>query len=152
MARPRFAPRTRRQPPRVAESSCEAGRWLDASRVSALRRTRAITFPARASPQRPRLRTLAHRARSRSQTLASPPQASSPPSGMPSQKKSGQLSLPAVSPLVVPKGGLEPPRPLDHWTLNPARLPIPPLRPGRSWIVSSAPIPVKRCRGSETTL
>ena len=28
---------------------------------------------------------------------------------------------------MVRKGGVEPPRPYDHWTLNPARLPIPPL-------------------------
>ncbi len=28
----------------------------------------------------------------------------------------------------VPEGGLEPPRPCGHWILNPARLPIPPLR------------------------
>ncbi len=31
---------------------------------------------------------------------------------------------------VVPKGGLEPPHPCGHMTLNHARLPIPPLRPG----------------------
>lgn len=30
----------------------------------------------------------------------------------------------------VPKVGLEPTRPCGHWILNPARLPIPPLRPG----------------------
>ena len=29
--------------------------------------------------------------------------------------------------VVVREGGLEPPRPLGHWNLNPARLPIPPL-------------------------
>ncbi len=28
---------------------------------------------------------------------------------------------------MVRKGGLEPPRDFSHWTLNPARLPIPPL-------------------------
>src|SRR5947207_9267559 len=28
---------------------------------------------------------------------------------------------------LVRKGGLEPPRPLGHWILSPARLPIPPL-------------------------
>ncbi len=28
----------------------------------------------------------------------------------------------------VPEGGLEPPRAEAHWILNPARLPIPPLR------------------------
>ena len=33
--------------------------------------------------------------------------------------------------IMVRKGGLEPPRPCGHWTLNPARLPIPPL-PHRS--------------------
>ena len=32
---------------------------------------------------------------------------------------------------VVPKGGLEPPHPCGHMTLNHARLPIPPLRPGQ---------------------
>ena len=32
--------------------------------------------------------------------------------------------------LVVPKGGLEPPHPCGHMTLNHARLPIPPLRRG----------------------
>ena len=29
---------------------------------------------------------------------------------------------------LVPEGGLEPPRGCPHWILNPARLPIPPLR------------------------
>lgn len=33
----------------------------------------------------------------------------------------------------VPKVGLEPTRPCGHWILNPARLPIPPLRPG-AWL------------------
>src|SRR5258705_9491729 len=28
---------------------------------------------------------------------------------------------------MVRKGGFEPPRPFGHWTLNPARLPVPPL-------------------------
>src|SRR6185312_2332389 len=28
---------------------------------------------------------------------------------------------------LVRKGGFEPPRPFGHWTLNPARLPVPPL-------------------------
>ena len=31
--------------------------------------------------------------------------------------------------LLVPKDGLEPSRGCPHWILNPARLPIPPLRP-----------------------
>lgn len=37
----------------------------------------------------------------------------------------------AVSPFVikVPKVGLEPTRSCEHWILNPARLPVPPLRP-----------------------
>src|ERR1700710_127212 len=30
---------------------------------------------------------------------------------------------------VVPRRGLEPPRPLSHWHLKPARLPIPPPGP-----------------------
>src|SRR3989442_13395442 len=32
---------------------------------------------------------------------------------------------------VVPRKGLEPSRPLSHWHLKPARLPIPPPGPGR---------------------
>ena len=32
--------------------------------------------------------------------------------------------------IVVPEEGLEPSRPCGHWILNPARLPIPPLRHG----------------------
>ena len=31
----------------------------------------------------------------------------------------------------VREGGLEPPRPFEHWHLKPARLPIPPL--ARTW-------------------
>ena len=30
--------------------------------------------------------------------------------------------------ITVPEVGLEPTRPCGHWILNPARLPIPPLR------------------------
>ena len=30
---------------------------------------------------------------------------------------------------MVPRRGLEPPRPFDHWHLKPARLPIPPPGP-----------------------
>src|ERR1700676_2214977 len=32
---------------------------------------------------------------------------------------------------LVPRKGLEPSRPLSHWHLKPARLPIPPPGPGR---------------------
>src|SRR6266851_3872743 len=44
-----------------------------------------------------------------------------------------QLEMDAaeVLDLVVPKGGLEPPHPRGHMTLNHARLPIPPLRLGQ---------------------
>ena len=38
--------------------------------------------------------------------------------------------------LLVPKGGLEPPRPEGHWILSPARLPIPPLRHIRETLVA----------------
>lgn len=34
--------------------------------------------------------------------------------------------LSGLKPLFVPRGGLEPPRPCEHWHLKPARLPIPP--------------------------
>ena len=34
--------------------------------------------------------------------------------------------------LAMPEGGLEPPRVLPRWILNPLRLPIPPLRQGRN--------------------
>ena len=34
---------------------------------------------------------------------------------------------PDFTPNLVGEGGLEPPRPFEHWNLNPARLPIPPL-------------------------
>src|SRR5690606_18132938 len=40
---------------------------------------------------------------------------------------------------VVPKGGLEPPRPCGHMTLNHARLPIPPLRHAPARTESNTP-------------
>src|ERR1700684_1649566 len=48
----------------------------------------------------------------------------------------GRLSSPQMSDFnrlgmgVVPRKGLEPSRPLSHWHLKPARLPIPPPGPG----------------------
>src|SRR5438128_11517427 len=43
-------------------------------------------------------------------------------------QKSGFRSLLVM---MVPRKGLEPSRPLSHWHLKPARLPIPPPGPGR---------------------
>src|SRR5206468_6538379 len=43
----------------------------------------------------------------------------------------GRVPLPAprsLLPIIMPKGGLEPPRACAHWLLKPARLPVPPLR------------------------
>ena len=42
-----------------------------------------------------------------------------------------RMSLQLADFLLVPKGGLEPPHPCGHMTLNHARLPIPPLRLGQ---------------------
>ena len=41
---------------------------------------------------------------------------------------SGRRSCEGLMDRLVPKRGLEPPRPDGHYTLNVARLPIPPLR------------------------
>ncbi len=43
----------------------------------------------------------------------------------------------------MPKRGLEPPRPDGHYTLNVARLPIPPLRHVRSSLASQSRKPPK---------
>src|SRR6266571_4514467 len=44
--------------------------------------------------------------------------------------------------MVVPRKGLEPSRPLSHWHLKPARLPIPPPGPG--------PVSTDRSRACQT--
>jgi hypothetical protein len=49
---------------------------------------------------------------------------------------------------VVPKGGLEPPHPCGHMTLNHARLPIPPLRPGQEFHHTDPSSEVKRIRST----
>ena len=41
-----------------------------------------------------------------------------------------EISIPEATEILVPKKGLEPPRPCGHMDLNHARLPIPPLRLG----------------------
>ena len=47
----------------------------------------------------------------------------------PSERSSQGFTVSAMSRDItrVGEGGLEPPRPFEHWNLNPARLPIPPL-------------------------
>ena len=68
-------------------------------------------------------------------------------------KKGASVKIPIpLIPLIllVPKDGLEPSRGCPHWILNPARLPIPPLRPYKSvarifllqWIKSVSVPPV----------
>ena len=47
---------------------------------------------------------------------------------MPPLILSGRQSCESLMDRLVPKRGLEPPRPDGHYTLNVARLPIPPLR------------------------
>ena len=47
------------------------------------------------------------------------------------------------TPNVVGEGGLEPPRPFEHWNLNPARLPIPPLARVEPPLYNLAPLAQK---------
>ena len=50
-------------------------------------------------------------------------------------KKGGAMPLPCV--LLVPKGGLEPPRPVEHYPLKIACLPVPPLRHMKNYFLVS---------------
>ena len=64
--------------------------------------------------------------------------------GMPSKMKRGRHSPPSEMPSMVPKEGLEPSRPFGYGILSPARLTVPPLRPGE--ILGTAPNSVKARR------
>ena len=48
------------------------------------------------------------------------------------EKRTSDVLSQVLLVISVPEVGLEPTRPCGHWILNPARLPIPPLRHGRA--------------------
>ena len=59
---------------------------------------------------------------------------------MPTDRTSSVDAIRNDTKTLVPEVGLEPTRPCGHWILNPARLPIPPLRRKHKKMVALFPM------------
>ena len=119
--------RSRASRPR-APSRCDASSSCSSTR-------RPVAAVPRWTSRRgwPRCARSRRRSARRRSAVASPsPSSRSPGLAAPPRTGSGTLGSWTLTggTLLVPKGGLEPPHPCGHMTLNHARLPIPPLRPG----------------------